>query len=216
VNVGEFQSLLKGLGDFLAAHQGKKPAEAFEKFRAALEPFRDVPLDQFAEFLRQAEEYRRTGIVPVGAKKPAREQKAAQAKATKAPLKTKDDAEAIRQAVAELQKLYERATDPTLDYGEIERTVERIGKEFDVNGLKAVAKEFGVGDGLKTKDAARHNIEDKIKSRKGRHERNEAPSPAPPPSSAPPASTGVPAVPSPPETVPGMPIEAEVDTEQAD
>jgi hypothetical protein len=204
VNVGDFQALLKGLGDFLDAHQGKKPAEAFEKFRLGLEPFRDVPLDQFAEFLRQAEEYRRTGIVPVGAKKAAREKKPAQPKAPKVPLKTKGDAEAIRQAVAELQKLYERATDPTLDYGKIEKTVERISKEFDTNGLKAVAKEFGVGSGSKTKDAARSNIEEKIKSRKGRHERNEAASPVQTP--PPPAPSPL----SPPEPVSEEPIEAEV------
>jgi hypothetical protein len=206
VNVGDFQGLLKSVSEFLAAHQGKKPAEAFEQFRQGLDPFRDLPLDQFAHFLKQAEEYRRTGIVPVGVKKGTREKKPAQPKAAKIPLKTKDDAEAIRLAVAELQKLYERATDPTLDYGEIERTVERISKEFDTNGLKAVAKEFGAGSGSKTKDAARSNIEDKIKARKGRHERNETTSPVPTPAPAP-------SIPAPPEPVSEEPIEAQVATD---
>jgi hypothetical protein len=212
VNVGDIETVLKSLGDFLAAHQGKKPAEAFETFRLALEPFRNVPLNQFAQLLRQAEEYRRTGILPVGAKKAPREKKPAQPKAPKVPLKTKSDTEAIRQTVAELQKLYERATDPTLGYGEIETTVERISKEFDTSGLKAVAKEFGAGSGSKTKDAARSNIEEKIKARKGRHERNEAASPVPtlqPPPAPAPGPAPLPA----PEAVPGEPIEAEVDSD---
>jgi hypothetical protein len=219
VNVGDFQNVLKSLGEFLAAHQGKKPAEAFDTFSRALDQFRDVPLDQFGEFLRQAEEYRRTNIIPVGAKKatrekkPPKEKKPAQPKAPKVPLKTKDNAEAIRLAVADLQRLYERATDPALEYGEIEKTVERIFKEFDLNGFKAVAKEFGAGSGAKTKDAARHNIEQKIKGRKGRHERNEAASPVPTP--PPPTPAPGPATSFSPEVVPAEPIEAQVDPEQA-
>jgi hypothetical protein len=203
VNVADLQGVLKSLGDFLAAHQGKKPAEAFEAFRHALEPFRDLPLDQFARFLHQAEEYHRTGIVPAGPKKAAREKKPAQPKAPKVVLKTKEDVEAIRHAAAELQSLYERATDPALDYGEIERTVERISKEFDTNGLKAVAKEFGAGSGAKTKDAARNNIQEKIKARKGRHERNETTSPVPTPAPAP-------APVAPPEPPAEEPIEAQL------
>jgi hypothetical protein len=99
--------------------------------------------------------------------------------------------------------------------GGIEKTVERIGKQFDTGGLKAVAKEFGVGSGSKTKDAARGNIEEKIKARKGRHERNEAASPVPVPPPVQPAQAPVSAPLPSPGVAPGEPIEAQVDSEQS-
>ena len=72
-----------------------------------------------------------------------------------------------------LQGLFERATDPTLSHEAIEAEVSRIEREFDGEGLKAVARKFGVSSGLSSKGATKSKILGRIAERKGRHERGE-------------------------------------------
>jgi hypothetical protein len=171
VNVGDVQVFLRNLGTLLAAHQGKKPAADFNAFCDGLDPFRDQPLPLFAELLRAAAEYRRSGILPAPSARPARVRKPA---AGKPILKRKDDVEAIAQAAATLQSLFDRATDPTLTHEVIEAEVNRLEREFDAEGLKAVARKFGISAGLTNKGVAKAKILGRISERKGRHERGEA------------------------------------------
>src|SRR5262249_33646831 len=70
-------------------------------------------------------------------------------------------------------QLYERATDATLTHEAIEAEVNRIDREFDGEGLKAVARKFGISSGLSSKGAAKTKILNRIAERKGRHERGE-------------------------------------------
>jgi len=72
-----------------------------------------------------------------------------------------------------LQSLHDRATDPDLSYEEIEDTVSGIAKEFDADGLKAVAQEFGMKSGLSSKGTIVRRIVDRISHRKGHAERGE-------------------------------------------
>jgi hypothetical protein len=143
-----------------------------------LEPFKALSLGAFAHFLRDADEYKRTGVVPVPAGKKSRAAKAPKApeppKTPKPKPKTKDDAEAIRSAVGRLQGLYDRFADKTLTQAIIEAAVEEINKEFDADGLKAVARQFGISSGLTSKKAAKSKIVNRIVERKDRHERSEA------------------------------------------
>jgi hypothetical protein len=171
VNVGDVQTFLRNLGTLLAAHQAKKPAADFDAFCDGLDPFRDQPLSVFAELLRAADEYRRTGILPTPPAKAARTRKPA---AGKPVLKRKDDVAAVEQAAATLQALFDRATDPTLTHEAIEAEVNRLDREFDAEGLKAVARKFGISAGLTNKGAVKAKILGRICERKGRHERGEA------------------------------------------
>jgi hypothetical protein len=169
VNVGDVQICLRNLAGLLAAHQGKKPAADFEAFCDGLDPFREQAIGVFGQFLRDAAEYQRTGIVPVAAKGI----RAAKPSSTKTALKKKDDLPAIEEAIAALQQLFDRATDPGLTHEAIESAVGQIEKTFDAEGLKAVARRFGVTSGLTSKSATSAKILGRIAERKGRHERGE-------------------------------------------
>lgn len=175
MNVGHVQHFLKTVGAFLKDQHGPKPATEFEAFCAGLEPFKELPLDAFAQFLHDAAEYKRTGVVPVTGKK-GRTAKATDkpAPVPKVKPKTKNDAEAIRNAAARLQALYDRFADPTLTTAVIDAEVERVDKEFDGDGLKAVARAFGITSGISTKKAAKDKIRTRIVERKDRYERSEA------------------------------------------
>jgi hypothetical protein len=174
VNVGDLQQFLRSLGTLLAANQGKAPAKEFDAFCDGLAPFRDQGVAAFAQFLRDAEEYKRTGAVPASRKAAARKPRAVKPAAPKRqPLKKKDDVQAVEEAAAVLQGLYDRATDPALTHEAIEAEVDRIDREFDGEGLKAVARKFGITSGLTSKGAAKAKVLARIAERKGRHERGE-------------------------------------------
>jgi hypothetical protein len=172
VNIGDMQVFLRHLGTLLAAHQGKKPAADFDAFCDALDPFCDQALGTFAQFLRDAAEYQRTGILPA---QPAKARKPAGPKSgtPKPALKKKDDVTAIDDAAAALQMLFDRATDATLTHEAIEAYVSGMEREFDAEGLKAVARKFGISSGLTSKSAVKAKILGRIAERKGRHERGE-------------------------------------------
>lgn len=196
MNVGDVQSFLNNLAALLKAHKGDKPAAGFEAFCSGLEPFKELPINDFAQFLRDAAEYKRTGIVPVPEGKKGRGARTT-AKKTATPKpkpKTKADTDAIRDAATRLQALYDRFADPALTQAVIEAEVNRIDKEFDTEGLKAVARAFGITSGLSSKSAAKGKILNRIVERKDRYERSEA------------FSAGAkPAAPSAPESAPAPP-----------
>jgi hypothetical protein len=173
VNIGDVQSFLRHLGTLLAAHQGKKPAADFDAFCNGLDPFREQALGPFAQFLRDAAEYQRTGILPMQPAKKTRKPAAPRTGAAKQPLKKKDNVQAVEEAVAMLQGLFDRATDATLTHEAIEAEVSRIEHAFDGEGLKAVARKFGCSSGLSSKSATKAKILSRIAERKGRHERGE-------------------------------------------
>jgi hypothetical protein len=173
VTVGDVQTFLRSLSALLAANQGGKPATEFEAFCAGLDPFQTWKVADLAQFLKTAEQYQRTGELPVPTGRGGRAAKPRATKTAKVPLKKKTDVEDVQAAAAKLRDLYERATDPALSHEQIEAEVAQIHAAFDTEGLKAVAKEFGVSSGLTSKDAARARILHRITERKGRHERNQ-------------------------------------------
>jgi len=173
VTIGDVQTCLRSLAGLLAAHQGKKPAADFDAFCAGLDPFREQPIGVFAQFLRDASEYHRTGIVPAPAKAGRARPRGTKAGSATPALKRKDDLAAVEEAAATLQQLFDRATDPALTHEAIEAAVNQIERTFDAEGLKAVARRFGVTSGLTTKSATSAKILNRIAERKGRHERGE-------------------------------------------
>lgn len=72
MKVSELAKLLEGLALALA-DLAKQPAlQGLTTFQTALQPFADETIEQFTAFLRQSEEYRRTGIISTGKKAPAK------------------------------------------------------------------------------------------------------------------------------------------------
>ena len=132
----------------------KRTCEAFQ-------PFADSPIKDFAGFLGRAEEYARTGIVPVQAK-PARAPRAAK---PKVPALALDDA---HQLVA---SLYERCMDDGVSHEDIAAEIQKLEK-LTANELKDVARQFGVAPG-KTKKGSLDAVREKITRRKTTHVRTQ-------------------------------------------
>ena len=72
MNVAALQQFLRSLAQPMqSAGASQKVVAELEEAGQALEPFKDLDFAQFALFLRQADEYRRTGVLPTPAR-PAR------------------------------------------------------------------------------------------------------------------------------------------------
>jgi hypothetical protein len=126
-----------------------------------LEPFKHLDVGAFAGFLRRAEEYDRTGIVPVVAK-PA--PKARAKKETGPPYTTED-------ALRDVRSLYERSLGDDVTFAMIEADVKKLNK-LTKPDLDRVTAEFGLGK-AKTKPAALAAIVDKISNYKKSHQRTQ-------------------------------------------
>lgn len=154
MKVAELQSFLRSLTGPLASSGGKKVADDLDRAAGGLQPFAEMNVPQFADFLQQAEEYHRTGILPV--KSTGRAKKAA------AP----PDPQKIGKAVEQLRDLYERAGSDSVDYSTIETEVARINKGLKKDELIEAAREFGIASSMKTKKAATEAIGRRITERK--------------------------------------------------
>lgn len=170
MNVGDLQQFVGSLASLFAARTGQ-PQGDMVALGAALEPFKDQSIASFGDFLRAAKEYRDTGKVQAPIQ--GRRRAAASGAGGRGPLKKLEDSAAIKQAVAELDRLYSHAADPDLTYPMIEASVKQIHDTFDAAALKEVAKRFHLTAGLGSKKACREKIEHKIKERKARNERGE-------------------------------------------
>ena len=162
MRVAELQGFLQSLMTPLEAAGAKKDIlDDLKRACEAFQPFKELQIKEFAGFLGRAEEYSRTGIVPVQAK-PARAPRVAK---PKVPVLALDDA---HQLVA---SLYERCMDNDVTYEHISAEVQKLDK-MTANALKEIAKQFGVVPG-KTKKASLDAILDKITRRKTTHVRTQ-------------------------------------------
>jgi hypothetical protein len=152
MKVAELQSFLRSLTGPLAASGGKGVAADLDRAAGGLQPFAEMTIAQLADFLQQAEEYHRTGILPA---KPAGRKKPAAAA----------DPQKISRAVEQLRQLHERAGSDSVDYSTIEREVAAVAK-LKKDDLLAVAREFGISSTLKTKKDAAEAIQRRIVERK--------------------------------------------------
>lgn len=152
MKVAELQSFLCSLTGPLSSSGGKKIADELERAAGGLQPFAQMTIAQLADFLQQAEEYHRTGILPA---KPAGKRKQAAA-----------DPQKVDRAVAQLQELYEKAAGDSVDYSTIEREVDRVQKTLKKDELIDAARKFGIASGMKTKKDAAEAVRRRITERK--------------------------------------------------
>jgi hypothetical protein len=148
MQVGTLQDFLSSLrGPLTAAGAASKVSKDLEQACAALEPFRSWEIDQFATLLQQAEEYRRTGVLPVPAGKPARAKPSTTAATSTA---------SVASLTQQIRQLEERLGEASVTRGSIEAELDRM----NLTSLKkadavALAKAVGVVTNSKTsQDAA--------------------------------------------------------------
>ncbi len=142
MNVNDLQQFLRSLSQPLNVSGAKKAADDLERACAGLEPFRDMNVTQFADFLANAEAYARTGVVPATGR--------AKSSAAKAAAKA-GDPQALAAAVEQIRSLYDRVTSPEVTYGAIEAEVKRLEKQFKKDDLLEIARGIGISGKLKTK-----------------------------------------------------------------
>jgi hypothetical protein len=157
MNVANLQTLLRNQAAFLDdAGAAAKLVGDFRSVAQGLEPFATLKLDELFGLLRQAEEYRTTGLLPV---------KAAKAKAPKPSA-----AAAIEAATQSLRQLYDQAIDPEFSFAAVDAALKAIAK-LTVPQLKDVARGFDIAS-LPTKKAdIVAAIGQKIKDRREMHQR---------------------------------------------
>jgi hypothetical protein len=117
MKVADLQKYFSDLAKLLHATDGKKSAAELVKIAEGLEPFREYGLADFAGFLARAEDYARTGILPVVAPKATAR--------PKAPPKPKADLSALR---TEVERLYGSAASPAVTIESIDELRLKLDK----------------------------------------------------------------------------------------
>jgi hypothetical protein len=162
MNVDNVRQFLQSLSRPLSQSGAKKAAEDLERMCAGLEPFRELSVAQFADFLVSAEAYARTGVVPTTGR--------AKSSAAKAGARGTDP-QALAAAVEQIRSLYDRVTSTEVTYGTIEAEVKRLDKQFNKDGILEIAKGIGISAKLKTKKDALEEIQRRLSERKESFER---------------------------------------------
>ena len=187
MNVAALQQFLRSLaGPMQAAGASQKVLQELEEAGQALEPFKDFDFARFAAFLRQAEEYHRTGVLPI------------RARGSRAP-KGLDPAR-VHELAQRAAQLKERAAGA-------DSSPEPINAEFDSLGLKALTKKdvLAVAREVGARTTVRMTQEEGIAAvRRWVLGQEEAP-PAPRPDAAPEA----PQTEEPPPAAAAQPVEGE-------
>jgi hypothetical protein len=162
MRVAELQNFLQALIPPLHASGAKKEiVEDLDRACDGLKPFSDRSVRDFAAFLAKAEEYARTGVVPVQSKSP------------KTPRVTKPKVAALtlEQAKSLVESLYDQAIVETMTYDLIAAEVKKLEK-LTAKDLGEVARHFELTPG-KVKKASLNAIQEKISRRKATHARNQ-------------------------------------------
>jgi hypothetical protein len=157
MKVAELQSFIRSLGQALAASGAKQVSADLERACSGLEPFRELPVAQFADFLAQAETYARTGVVAADAKSKGRSKGV--------------DREKVKGAAQRILALYERASDVELQYSAIESEIKSLDGRMSKDEVLELAREIGIVGTLKTKKDALERIKRKVAERKQSFER---------------------------------------------
>ncbi len=153
MKVADLQQYFTDLAKLLHATDGKKSAVELSKIAEGLQPFRDYDLANFASFLARAEDYARTGVLPVVPSKAGPR--------PKAPAKAKVDVSSLR---GEVVNLHNTATSPGVTF----EAIEALGPKLDAltkADLGSIAEAIGlVGMKNKSKPDILNTIVNRIKS----------------------------------------------------
>jgi hypothetical protein len=160
MNVADMQALLMAGKQFAEAAEISSTARGkLDRLCEALEPFRTMEVSDFSELLRQAEEYRQTGILPVSGK------------ATKGSPKSKPATEIPspqgERLLQQLRDLYAVVHEESVGFGAIDEMCAAIGK-LNAAEVKYIAEQFGLRMSSKmTKPKSLEEIKRKLTEQKG-------------------------------------------------
>jgi hypothetical protein len=138
MKVSDLQQYFTDLARLLNATDDKKSAGKISGIAQLLQPFQDYDLGDFANFLMRAEEFNRTGLIPITPSKPT-----SRAKASAQP---KPELAALR---SEVLHLHGSASSPGVDMQSIEALGPKLGALGKAD-LVAVAEAIGLV-GMKSK-----------------------------------------------------------------
>lgn len=160
MRVAELQAFLRSLiGPLEAAEAKKSILDDLARACDGLDPFKDNTIGDFAGFLVRAEEYARTGLLPVVAK-PASKPRTTKPKTPKITVEV---------ATALVNDLYENAISDDLTHEMIAERIKTLS-DLSAKDLETLAKNFGA-TAFKPKPKALEAIRDKISRRKSTHVR---------------------------------------------
>ncbi len=136
-NLQQFLHLL--LPPLRAAGLNSTADKSLEAMTTALDPFKDLSIEQLADLLKMTQEYRQTGQIPdwVLARKPAASKP--RSSATKAPKATKPPKMTPAEALEKLRDLQDRSSD--FEVEQINQELEGL-KVLTVSQLKEVHEAF--------------------------------------------------------------------------
>jgi hypothetical protein len=165
MTVADLEALLTAAGRFAEAAGISAPAKTkLSAACAALAPFRALDVLAFAELLRQADDYQRTGILPPPTKSTKRAPK-------KPAPNAEDKAKQVEQIVQQLHDLYAVVHEETVGFGAIDEICEMVGK-LGAPEVKQVASRFGIKVRSKTtRPEAVEEIKRKLTEQKGSAQR---------------------------------------------
>ncbi len=149
-----------------ACGASQKVVAEIETASGNLEPFSALTMEAFAAFLGRAEEYDRTGIVPVVAKAAPKKSTSPRGKKADGPPYTAED------ALRDVRDLYERSLGEDVSYAMIDAEIKKLDKATSKAAIDAVTSQFGLGK-AKSKKAAIEEIRQKIVEYKKSHQRTQ-------------------------------------------
>lgn len=159
MHVSAIQQFLRSLIEPLRASEAKQAIlNDLELACAALDPFHARTLKEFADFLKRADEYDRTGVL-----------KPPPTAGGRAPRGPKPPTLSMARALAIVNELYANATAEDLNLDRIQAELKPLDT-LKKPELDQLAEQFGVGK-QKTKKAALDAIERKITDRRNSFQR---------------------------------------------
>jgi hypothetical protein len=135
MKISELQLFLSQIANFVEATGASKLA-VLNQTVECLEPFKTRELADFNQFLRMADEYVRTGVLPESTKP----KKTRVPKDPKEPKAKKPAKLTVAEAAQIFLSLNERASDPTLEFSTIDAEISKFS-DLTIGQLKEVAKE---------------------------------------------------------------------------
>jgi hypothetical protein len=152
MKVSDLQAFLKSLIPPLQATGARQAANDLERGRAGLEPFADLSVAEFADFLARAHKYSVDGVVPV------------KGKGTRGSATV--DADKVKAASQSVQQLHEQALDPAFQETVLDAELKKLEKQLNKDEAIEVARQLNIVGTLKTKKDALSEIRRKIARRR--------------------------------------------------
>lgn len=159
MKVGDLTESLEGLCQFLESAGAKQTANEWRRLKHALGAFAEPSVADFCEFLVQAEEYHRTGVVPLGKRRGGGQRRV---------MVPPEDRE---RAIQEVIQFFESVIQPEVTYERIAAEVKRIDRQFKADEVKELARAIGISAPPKTKKATLEAVHRCMRERKENFER---------------------------------------------